>query len=81
VKFHKGRLDAPDKLALANALKAGLASVLGAPESPASVAQSSVNTKTIPALRLGRMLIEPGRAGARTLGAGVGRAIGRGIKR
>ncbi len=73
-------IDPLDKLALANALKAELASVLGAPESRASLAQSSVSSRTIPVLRLGRMPIEPGQVGARSLGTGIARAIGKGIK-
>lgn len=73
-------IDPLDKLALANALKTELANVLGVPELRASLAQSSVNPRTIPALRLGRMPFEPSPAGARALGAGIGRTIGKGIK-
>jgi hypothetical protein len=73
-------IDPLDKRALTNALKAELATVLGAPELRASLAQSSVNPKTIPTLRLGRMPFEPGQVGARGLGAGIARAIGKGIK-
>jgi len=73
-------VDPLDKLVLANALKAELASVLGAPGSRASLSQSSVNPRTIPSLRLGRVPFEPGQAGGGALGAGIGRAIGKGIK-
>jgi hypothetical protein len=73
-------IDPLDKLALANALKAELASVLGAPELRASLAQSGASSRMIPALRLGRVPIVPGQAGARALGTGVARAIGKGIK-
>ena len=73
-------IDPLDKLALANALKAELARALGAPELRASLAQSHVNSRTIPTLRLGRMPIEPGQVGARFLGAGIARAIGKGMK-
>jgi hypothetical protein len=73
-------IDPLDKLALASALKAELASVLGAPELRASLAQSSVNDRTIPVLRLGRMPLGSGQVGARSLGTGIARAIGKGIK-
>ena len=73
-------VDPLDKLALANALKAELASVLGAPELRTSLVQSSVKARTIPALRLGRMPFEPGQAAARALGGGIARAVGKGIK-
>jgi hypothetical protein len=73
-------IDPLDKLALANALKAELANVLGAPGFRTSLDQSAVHPRTIPALRLGRMPLEPGHVGARVLGAGVARAIGKGIK-
>lgn len=72
-------VDPLDKLALTNALKAELANVLGAPGFRASFDRSDVH-RTIPALRLGRMPFEPGQAGARALGRGVARGIGKGIK-
>jgi hypothetical protein len=73
-------VDPLDKLALANALKAELANVLGAPGFRASLAQSGERSRAIPALRLGRVPFEPGQAGARALGGGIARAIGKGIK-
>jgi hypothetical protein len=73
-------IDPLDKLALANALKAELASVLDAPELRASLAQSSGNSRTIPALRLGRIPMAPGQMGAGALGADIARAVGRRIK-
>jgi hypothetical protein len=73
-------IDPLDKVALANALKAELASVLGSPEARATLAGSGSNDRRISALRLGQMPIEPGQVGARAMGAGIARAIGKGIK-
>jgi hypothetical protein len=69
-------IDPLDKQALASGLKAELARVLGEPAARASLEQS----RRIPVLKLGRMAMQPGQAGARQFGGGVARAIGKGMK-
>ncbi len=65
-----------DKQAFVSGLKAELARVLGDQEARAAMTRS----RTTPVMRLGGMRMEPGLAGARTLGKGVARAIGKGMK-
>jgi hypothetical protein len=61
--------------ALADALRLELSRVLADPTSRTSWARASHT----PILRLGRMPLERGAAGACVFGGGVARAIGRGI--
>jgi len=69
-------IDPMDKHALADGLKTELARVLGDPAMRASFAKS----RRTPVMRLGRMAMEPGMVGARALGGGVAKAIGRGMR-
>jgi hypothetical protein len=70
-------IDPLDQRAFSNALQAELARVLAQPQTRAAIARSSAT----PVLRLGRMTMRPGQAGARALGNGVARAIGKGMAR
>jgi hypothetical protein len=81
VNLHIDRLvlrgiDPMDKHALADGLKTELARMLGDPATRAALMQS----RRTPVLRLGRMAMQPGMAGARALGGGVAKAIGKGMK-
>ncbi len=81
VSLHIDRLvlrgiDPADKHALADGLKTGLAHVLADPSMRAAMLRS----RRTPVLRLGRMVMEPGMAGARALGKGVAKAIGKGMR-
>lgn len=69
-------IDPGDKLAFANGLKAELARVLSSPEARASITRS----RKTAVMRLGKLPMEPGLAGARRLGTHVARAIGKGMK-
>jgi hypothetical protein len=66
-----------DRTTFVRALKSELAKVLAEPEVRAGVSGS----RRTPVLRLRQMPLSPGPAGARKLGAGVARAIGKGIGR
>lgn len=81
VNLHIDRLvlrgiDPMDKHALADGLKMELARVLADPATRAALSQS----RRTPVLRLGRMAMQPGMAGARTLGGSVAKAIGKGMR-
>jgi hypothetical protein len=65
-----------DRNALVQGLQAELSRVLADPVTRAEWARSH----RTPVLRLGRMPIEPGPAGGRKFGAGLARAIGKGLK-
>jgi len=69
-------IDPMDKHALADGLKTELARVLGDPATRAALGQS----RRTPVLRLGRMAMQPGMAGARALGGGMAKAIGKGMR-
>jgi len=69
-------VDPADKHALADGLRTELARVLADPAMRAALAKS----RRTPVLRLGRMAMQPGMAGARALGGGVARAIGKGMR-
>lgn len=69
-------IDPLDQRALADGLKTELARLLGTPAARSAMAQS----RRTPVLKLGRMAMQPGQAGARALGGGVAQAIGKGIK-
>lgn len=69
-------IDPADKHALADGLKTELVRVLADPLMRAAILRSH----RTPVLRLGRMTMEPGMAGARTLGKGVAKAIGKGMR-
>jgi hypothetical protein len=62
--------------ALVEGLRAELARVLADPAS-----QAGWSPRNVPALRLGRIAMEPGDAGSRKLGAAVARRISVGVKR
>ena len=61
-----------DRKALVEGLQSELARVLGS--------TSGLRSHRTPVLRLGRMPLEPGFLGSRKLGAGVARAMGKGLK-
>jgi hypothetical protein len=65
-----------DQRALAEGLKSELARVLAEPATRAAIGASRRTT----VIRLGRVPMQQGQAGARALGAGVAKAIARGIK-
>lgn len=69
-------LEAGDRQAIVEALQAELSRVLADPATRAEWARSH----RTPVLRLGRMALEPGPAASRAFGAGLARAIGRGLK-
>jgi hypothetical protein len=69
-------VDPADRHALVDGLRGELARVLADPEGRGAWAKSH----RTPVLRLGKMAFEPGAAGGRKLGAGVARAVGRGLK-
>jgi hypothetical protein len=64
-------IDPASRDAFVAGVRAGLERTLSAAEPSAYAARSS------PVVRIGGLTVEPGRAGARRLGSGVGRAIGR----
>jgi hypothetical protein len=69
-------IDPADKHALADGLKTELARLLADPSMRAAMMRS----RRTPVLRLGRVAMEPGMAGARALGKGVAKAIGKGMR-
>ena len=69
-------IDPMDKHAMADGLKTELARVLGDPATRAALGQS----RRTPVLRLGGMAMQPGMAGARALGGGMAKAIGKGMR-
>ena len=68
--------DPADRAAFVRGLKSELARVLAQPDVRARCA-----SQRTPVLRLGSMPLAQGQAGARKLGVGVARAIGKGIVR
>jgi hypothetical protein len=64
-------IDPLDQHALVDGLKTEMARVLADPANRASLEQS----RRTPVLRLGRMPLDPGLAGARSFGGSLGRAI------
>jgi hypothetical protein len=69
--------DPADRQALVNGLQAELTRLLSDPATRASWSRS----RRTPVLRLGKMPMGQGIAGARKLGGGIARAIGKGIAR
>jgi len=69
-------LDLSGQQAFLSGLKSELARMLADPATRAACAHS----RRTPVLKLGRVPMEPGIGGARKLGSGIARAIGRGIK-
>jgi hypothetical protein len=70
-------IDPSDRHAMINGLRAELARILADPAARAAISQS----RRMPALRLGKIPIGPGTAGAGVLGGRIARAIGKGISR
>ena len=70
-------IDPSDRYALVAGLKMELARVLADPATQSTVTKS----RRTPVMRLGRLPMEQGIGGARKLGGGIARAIGKGIKR
>jgi len=64
--------DPADRKALVEGIQSELSRVLAS--------TSGFRSHRTPVLRLGRMPLEPGFSGARKLGAGVARAMGKGLK-
>jgi hypothetical protein len=71
-------VDPLDKVALVNALRAELTRSLA--DSDPATGIANVRSRRVPGLRATVPTLEPGLAGARALGAGVARAIVKGIK-
>jgi hypothetical protein len=69
-------VDPANRQALVNGLTSELSRVLA---DPATGIASAVSRR-IPVLRVGRMHLEAGQAGARQLGGGIARALGKGFK-
>lgn len=81
VTLHIDRLvlrgfDPLDQRALANGLKTELARVMASP----GMREAMTKSRRTPVMKLGRMAMQPGQAGARALGVSVARAIGKGMK-
>jgi len=70
-------IDPSDRQALVTGLKTELARVLADPATQSAMARS----RRTPVMRLGAMPMEQGIGGARKLGGGIARGIGKGIKR
>ena len=70
-------IDPADRHALVAGLKTELAQVLADPVIQGGMTKS----RRTPVMRLGKMPMEQGIGGARKLGGGIARAIGKGIKR
>lgn len=70
-------IDPSDRQAIVSGMKAELARILADPSTRAAISQS----RRTPVLRLGKMPLAQGSAGARKLGGGIARAIGKGISR
>jgi len=68
--------DPADRKALVEGLQTELSRVLSDPATRAEWARS----RRTPVLRLGRMPLEPGPAGARKFGGSVARGVGKGLK-
>jgi hypothetical protein len=69
-------IDPGDQQALANGLQVELERVLSGPQARAALTRS----RRTPVIRLGRLPMQPGLAGARALGKGVAQAIGKAMK-
>ena len=69
-------IDPMDQRALAEGLKSELTRVLAEPATREAIGAS----RRTPVIRLGRVPMQAGQAGARTFGVGVAKAIVRGIK-
>ena len=70
-------IDPGDRQALINGMRTELARVLTEPAARDALSQS----RRTPVLRLGKMTVGQGTAGAGRLGSGIARAIGKGISR
>ena len=70
-----------DRKALLAGLQTELARMLANPVMRAALTRNGAGSRRTPVLRLGRMQLGPGTAGARTLGTGIARAIGKGMGR
>ena len=68
--------DQADSRALTEALRAQLSEMMSDPLARSPL----ISSRRIPLLRLGRMPIESGTAGARRFGKQMARAMGRGLK-
>ena len=69
-------VDPADRQALVNGLTSELSRVLADP----ATGIASAASRRIPVLRIGRMQLDAGQAGARRLGGGIARALGKGFK-
>ena len=72
-------IDPANRPALIAGLRTELSRILADPGTRAAWPQNQ--TRRTPVLRLGKMSLAPGTAGARKLGTGIARAIGKGISR
>lgn len=69
-------IEPADRHALVRSLQSELALVLAEPSTRAAVSRS----RRTPVMRLGRLPLDPGLAGARRLGRGIAQAIGKGLR-
>ncbi len=69
-------IDPLDQRALTDGLKTELARVMSTP----TVQGAMQRSRRTPVMKLGRMAIQPGQAGARAFGSGIARAIGKGMR-
>jgi len=69
-------LDPADRHSLVNGLKSELSRILADP----AMGIKSARSQRTPVLRVGRMPMDAGLSGARSLGGGIAKAIGKGIK-
>ena len=72
-------IDPANRPALVAGLRTELSRILADPATRAAWPQ--YQTRRTPVLRLGKMRLAPGTAGARTLGTGIARAIAKGVNR
>ena len=69
-------VDPADQHSLVNGLKNGLSRILADP----ATGIKSAHSRRTPVLRVGRLSMDPGLSGARTLGGAIAGAIGKEIK-
>jgi hypothetical protein len=70
-------IDPADQKALISGLRTELSRILTDP----ATRTAQIGSRRTPVLRLGKLPLGQGTAGARTLGTGIARAIGKGIAR
>lgn len=71
-----GGFEPAERRAFEQGLRAELARTLADPATLAQIHSRSSNVRSIPTLRLGKVVLQPGISGARNLGRAVARAVG-----